>query len=299
MELKLHRIRTADGAELAVRECGRGEPVIALHGIPEDHTSFRRLIGPLAHRVRWILPDLRGFGDSLPAARAPAVAPASLAEDVRTVAAALGLADPILLGHDLGGYAAIDFVQRGLGSARALILLNTTYKKVILGGSPQMALLCLPGLGRALVHLLGPRLADIAFGLGFAYASGVEPAHLEHCRRLCETARTHRAMADVWAAFGRAAAAKRWSRWRNRDLAKTKASGGYGVGPAPLPMEIPGLLVWGEEDVFLDARLRDWLGSLFPRMHLVSLPGTGHFPHQERPDETLRAIEDCLDRLGC
>ncbi|MBI3892710.1 MAG: alpha/beta hydrolase [Candidatus Wallbacteria bacterium] len=280
MDYLTHSIATADGARLAVRECGAGTPILALHGIPEDHTSFARLAPLLAHRARLILPDLRGFGDSAPP-DGLSVDPSALAKDIGAVVEALELRDPILLGHDLGGYAAIDYVQRRLGPARALLLLNTTYKKVYLSGSPHMLFFCLPLLGRALIHLAGPRLADFAFRMGFADPAKADPAQLQHCRELCQSSSQARAIADCYAAFGKSAVTKRW----HPEL-------------KPRPVDIPGLLLWGERDFFLDARLQGWLGRLLPGLRIVPFAAAGHFPHQEAPEAVAATILEFLEHLA-
>ncbi len=58
------RITTHDHRKLHVREIGRGPVVILVHGFGMDSLHWMPLILPLAHRYRFILPDLRGFGRS-------------------------------------------------------------------------------------------------------------------------------------------------------------------------------------------------------------------------------------------
>jgi pimeloyl-ACP methyl ester carboxylesterase len=46
---------------------------------------------------------------------------------------------------------------------------------------------------------------------------------------------------------------------------------------------VPTLVVWGEQDPFLDRRLLDDLVKWVPRLHVERLPHAGHFPHWEDP----------------
>lgn len=53
-----------DGEKLYVSSVGRGAPVILLHGFGSRGVHWLPNVLPLAHRYRFILPDLRGFGAS-------------------------------------------------------------------------------------------------------------------------------------------------------------------------------------------------------------------------------------------
>jgi pimeloyl-ACP methyl ester carboxylesterase len=57
-------IKVRDGAQLYVRTLGRGEPVVLLHGFGSHSGHWLPYALPLAHRYRFIMPDLRGFGRS-------------------------------------------------------------------------------------------------------------------------------------------------------------------------------------------------------------------------------------------
>jgi haloacetate dehalogenase len=53
------------------RSGGRGSPVLLLHGMPETHLMWHRVVPRLATRFRVIATDLQGFGRSgMPASAA-------------------------------------------------------------------------------------------------------------------------------------------------------------------------------------------------------------------------------------
>ena len=45
-------------------EIGRGDPVILIHGLGDDHRAWRRVVGNLALEHRVLLYDFRGHGQS-------------------------------------------------------------------------------------------------------------------------------------------------------------------------------------------------------------------------------------------
>ena len=93
-----------DGARLAYRELGEGQPVLLLHGYMSDaRTNWVRYghaeaIASQGFRV--ILPDLRGHGESDKPHDPAAYPPDALAMDGHALIEQLGLTD-----YDLGGYS--------------------------------------------------------------------------------------------------------------------------------------------------------------------------------------------------
>ncbi len=69
----------------------------------------------------------------------------------------------------------------------------------------------------------------------------------------------------------------------------------------PLPrlraLQTPVLLLWGEDDRLIPvANAQDYLGAL-PDAQLVALPGVGHLPQEEAPQESLVPVEAFLSAL--
>ena len=68
-------------------------------------------------------------------------------------------------------------------------------------------------------------------------------------------------------------------------------------------IDVPTLLVWGEEDARSPLRVAQEFRAAIPDSELVVIPGAGHLSNAERPDEFNRAVRAfCLassaDRLG-
>jgi pimeloyl-ACP methyl ester carboxylesterase len=81
-----------------------GEAVVLLHGWPESHFAWRRVIPGLAARYRVIAPDLRGFGDS--SKPATGYDTRTVAGDIVGLLDHLGIGRAHLIGHDFGAATA-------------------------------------------------------------------------------------------------------------------------------------------------------------------------------------------------
>jgi pimeloyl-ACP methyl ester carboxylesterase len=55
---------TCNDVEVAWFEVGRGEPLVLIHGLADDHRAWRRTLPDLALRHRVVLYDLRGHGQT-------------------------------------------------------------------------------------------------------------------------------------------------------------------------------------------------------------------------------------------
>jgi pimeloyl-ACP methyl ester carboxylesterase len=55
------------------------------------------------------------------------------------------------------------------------------------------------------------------------------------------------------------------------------------------------LILWGSEDRLVPVRLGRRLAATMPRAELVVLPGVGHVPQFEVPEETRRLVQRFLE----
>jgi pimeloyl-ACP methyl ester carboxylesterase len=104
------------------RMCERPQ-VILLHGGPGsyDHSYFKPHFGQLAKVAQIIYLDLRDHGRSARES-APGWDFETCADDVRAFCDVVGIANPIVLGHSLGGCVAMLYGARHPGHPAALIL---------------------------------------------------------------------------------------------------------------------------------------------------------------------------------
>lgn len=94
---------------LSVHQGGASDPLILLHGYPQNHMAWANVAPELARDFRVIVPDLRGYGDSdAPAddAAHEVYSKRRMARDIVGLMDALGLPRAAVLGHDRGARVA-------------------------------------------------------------------------------------------------------------------------------------------------------------------------------------------------
>lgn len=98
-----------DGVLLHGRIAGQGAPLLLLHGHPQTHVIWHRVVPALAKHFTLVMPDLRGYGDSdRPAADAAhaAYSKREMALDALAVMAHHGFERFGVLAHDRGARVA-------------------------------------------------------------------------------------------------------------------------------------------------------------------------------------------------
>lgn len=104
-----------------------GLPVLLLHSYAGSTAHWKAQLGHLRHRRRALAMDLRGHGRSgAPVSHDYSVP--SLAEDVAAVADALELRRFVLVGHSMGGAAAVAYAGRHPRQVAGLVLAGTPGK---------------------------------------------------------------------------------------------------------------------------------------------------------------------------
>lgn len=114
-----------DAGEFYYAEYGdrAGMPLMLLHGLPGDNSTWSRIAPDLATSgYRVITPDLRGHGAS---ARTSTYSLEEMRDDVHQLAGALGLGRFVLGGHSMGGTVATLFAERYAGWLAGLILVDS------------------------------------------------------------------------------------------------------------------------------------------------------------------------------
>ena len=86
---------------------GQGNPLVLIHGFPNDSAAWNTVVPELAKQYQVILPDLPGAGNSpLPDT---ALTMEYMAAAIKEVLDNEGVSKAVLAGHSMGGYTAMQF----------------------------------------------------------------------------------------------------------------------------------------------------------------------------------------------
>ncbi len=272
------RLVRANGLTFAVDVAGEGETVaLCLHGFPEARQAWSQQLPALA-ALGWraAAPDLRGYGDSdRPAGRKPYRLDALVA-DVEALFAALGARRRILIAHDWGGVIAWQVAIRRPGLLDGLIVINAPhpkiYRRLLDSGLRQRLRSWYVGFFQL------PRLPELQLTLGAG--KGLERAL---------TATTRHFPPERLALYrrnvckpGAATAMINYYRANAAEL---------GFGPLPTGrITTPTLLVWGENDPYLDLALTLGNEAVVEDFTLHRLPGVSHWVQEDASPELNRVI---------
>ncbi len=114
---------TRDGVRLHYERTGlAGRELVLVHGWCCDHRVFAPLVEHFRGTHAVTVPDLRGCGASDRPDDGYDIA--SLADDVAWLCDELGIADPVLAGHSLGGMIAVELAARHPRLPAAVVALD-------------------------------------------------------------------------------------------------------------------------------------------------------------------------------
>jgi pimeloyl-ACP methyl ester carboxylesterase len=247
-----------DGVRTVVKAVGSGPPVLALHGAGTLE-GYEWALG-LADRFRVYLPFHPGFGES-DAATHLAGMQDMIVHNLRLVAT-LGLDQPHLVGHSMGGWMAAEMAAVA-GERFGRLALNAP------AGlnhpdhpATDLAAITSDALPGYLAHHV-----DVALRY---FPGGSQCPPLEEF--LAARDKEGRALERILKVHGMGH--PNLGRWLSR-----------------IPNET--LIVWGEEDRLLPASQAPIWVERIPNARLLSVPDAGHFAMQENP-RTVTAIGEFL-----
>jgi 2-hydroxymuconate-semialdehyde hydrolase len=263
-------VRTIDlpAGGMAYVDAGEGPVVVLLHGFPTSSVLWRRETWLLAQRMRVIAPDLLGYGASEKPAGADLSEPAQ-ARLVEELLGRLGVERAAVVGHDIGGAVAQMVALGGSVEVPAMVLVDAACFDAW------------PIEGMRMIQRTTPEqesasfVADLVrttFELGMGHPDRLDPEALA-------------SFTSPWlhdpAAFFRAARAVTGEGLAGRDEALAA-------------LDVPTLVLWGEDDPFLAAELAERLGETLPRASVALLPGCSHFVMEDAPQTVGPLISEFL-----
>ena len=268
-----------------------GTPIVFVHGLGGSHLNWC-LIGPeLADGRRAVALDLHGFGLT-PGTRATATVQRNTRLLDRFVREVTGT-PVILVGNSMGGLISLMQTAAAPGTVRGLVLIDPalppprqTPDRQVAG---QFLLYALPGLGELYVRAVMSRrppaqAVQRVIELCFADPSRADPVMLAASIALAaERQRQEHLNAAAFLDASRSLMRVVGQRHRYWDMMAS--------------VRVPVLLIGGEADRLVPAASMRQAAARNPRWETVMLPGVGHTPQLEVPDDVIGTVRDWLGKI--
>ncbi len=258
------RAGTSPDGRVTYRETGAASDraIVFLHGIGGGARLFDAQLSALGAAFRAIAWNMPGYGGSRPV-DAPGID--GYAAALARFLADLGLAEPVLVGHSIGGMIVQAYLADGRGPAAGIVLAQTT--PAFGGKDPRWA-----------EDFVRARLAPLETGTSMAALAAAsvmgmvgpdpDPAGVALAR-------------DVIAATP-----------VDAYRASTLSMIGFDRRAALSAIAVPALLVAGSEDRNAPAPTMAKMAAAIPGARLLTLEGCGHLVMAERPAAFTQAVRD-------
>lgn len=115
-----HHTVTVKNIRLHYAVAGEGDPVVLLHGWPQNSAAWDQIVPLLAREYQVIVPDLRGMGSS--SKPHDGYDTDNVADDIRELVHHLGYSEILLAGHDWGAATAYSYAAQHPDEVRRLAI---------------------------------------------------------------------------------------------------------------------------------------------------------------------------------
>jgi pimeloyl-ACP methyl ester carboxylesterase len=281
-------ISSLDGVPLAHRhahigeislhyvEAGEGPLVVLLHGFPEFWYSWRHQIPALVRAgFRVIAPDLRGYNDSSKPKSVDAYRVIAVIQDIAGLIVQSGDVPCTLVGHDWGGVAGWFLPMLHPELVDKLIIVNAPHPVPLareLRRSKEQKVRMLYQ-----VAMQPPRIPEFLLRrFRFTLLRGILG------RMGNFDAKELNEYIEAWKKPGALTAMTNYYRALRRHRRELR--------PLVRPIDIPTLLIWGEQDPVFTHATTENFHDYVPNLRTERITDAGHFVQSEAPDRVNRAM---------
>lgn len=273
------RFTEVNDLQVHYKIAGGGKPAfILLHGFGASVFSWREVLEPMGATGTVVAFDRPAFGlTERPLSWERGDNPYTPEAHVALVVGlmdALGIENAVLVGNSAGGTVAVQTALAHPDRVRALVLVDAAIYDG--GGAPSWIR---PLLNTPQIDRLGPLLARQISRRGDAFLESAwhDPGKITP---------------QIRAGYREPLRAENWDRalWE-----LTKASQRRDLEDQIVDLEIPALVVSGDDDRIVPVESSIRLAEQLPNAELVVIPDCGHLPQEECPQPFLEAVASFLD----
>jgi len=279
----METLTLSSGTRLAYWQYNKNQKktIVMIHGFRGTHHGLLKIAQQLPN-YRIIVPDLPGFGDSMPFAE-QTHSLESYIDFVDEFIEALKLnTPPILLGHSFGSIIASHFAASFPEKMSKLILINPIGAPALEGPRAMLTRLAI------MYYWLGKKLPREAASKWLANPAIVRIMSLTMAKTSDKVLRAY--IHDQHLRY--------FSNFTNPKVVAEafRASVSHDVSQTVSTITVPTLLIAGEKDDITPLEKQQLLASKNPRMQLKVIPDVGHLIHYEKPVEAATLIERFLQQ---
>lgn len=260
--MQTKQVKTKRGNLISYLEAGQGRAIVLLHGFVGSSKYWDAIMEPLAKQYRVIALDLPGHGDSSAETKLHSIS--DYADEIADVMTQLQIGKFTLIGHSLGGYITLAYVEKYASQLEGFALIHSTALPDTKEGKAKR----LAGIEKIRTKGIQTFVDDLVPPL-FA------PAHLEKHERITKEIGYQTSVSGAISALQ----AMRERPDRTEVLEQT---------------ELPALLLAGDKDVVVPPA-RTFVTTKRKNRKQVVLPNVGHMSMYEAPQLLITEITQFLD----
>jgi 3-oxoadipate enol-lactonase len=253
MEMKTVSV---NGVHLGYARHGNGKPLLLVHGYPLDHTSWKEVASLLGNDFDLILPDLRGFGESTTVETPYKMS--DMADDLAGLLDHLGIEKTAIAGHSMGGYVALAFAKKYPQRVSGLGLVSSQ----AVADAPE---------GKEKRYKTAQDVVDKGVGVvveGMTTKFSTDAGIQAFARGVMERQKPSAVIGALKAMAER------------EDSTSILSS-----------FDFPVVLIHGDADMLVPHERAREIKDALPSSQITVMPGAGHLPMLEFPQETASALK--------
>jgi pimeloyl-ACP methyl ester carboxylesterase len=291
-DVDLHYVTVDPDPEAVDHPTGDPRLVVLLHGFPEFWYAWRHQLDPLAEAgYHVVAPDLRGYNRSSKPTGVDSYGPEKLVGDVRGLIEHLGYAEAAVVGHDWGGAIAWEVAIREPDLVRQLVVMNAPHPAAFqrtLVRSPEQFLKSwyvfffqLPWVPEQLLQADDYRVIEEML-TETAAPGAFSETDVQRYK-------------DAMARSGSLSGPLNYYRAVVRENARRQIQSALpGTTTRDGTVEVPALVIWGEQDQALSTDLLDGLDRWVSDLRIERLPAASHWVQADDPEHVNELLLDFL-----
>lgn len=259
---------------------GAGEPILLIPGLGLDHNYYRFGIPLLSRHLQVLAVDPRGIGRSTKSP--PPYTVEAWADDFAVMIDKLGRGPIHVLGSSLGGSMALALAQRHPGKLKSLIVVggfSELDRATELNFRLRLRLIEKLGMSDEVADYMGLWTLTRKF---INSDAGFATMRANQANIRASSAQSYSAFVEALLKWGRCQPGQE----REPKFTTLLDS-----------IKTPTLVVTSDNDHLIPQELSDLIAGRIAGAKLVVMPGAGHIPFMEQPEEVVRIVLQFLEGL--